>query len=501
MSTPRATTGGNGPARGAGRNGVNGSNGAIDRDRGRGIGDQIRRYRSSFIAILVLVAGAIAVGGYVLSNERLSPPCGFPIIGQCNFKLSAYFTTAQALTPGQGQAVTIAGAKIGEIESVTVKEGKALVSMSLTPKYARIYRDATLLTRPKTQLNEMTVQIDPGAPPAEKLHSGAVIPVEQTAPNVNFDEFLAALDGETRFYLQALINGAGEGLRNNGANLAAAYKRFDPLARNTEEITHELQRYHANIAGGIHNFTLLLQSLAEVEKQLAELVDSANRNFRVFASQQHAVERTLELLPNALAKTQSGLGRLARAAHVLGPTLAALHPFAAALGPAEKSSQVSLRAITPIIKNEIRPFARQAEPVIAKFKPALGSFSQALPKLTTTFAVLNELFNEFAYNPGPSQGGFLFFGDWLAHNINSVYGSADAHGAIGNTLPYFACGLLSTLEGVARTDPEAKLLIGLFNFPHFAGATVTKQRLTCEEQGRAASGLKASAALAGGGSH
>ena len=37
--------------------------------------------------------------------------------------LKADFQTAQAVTPGQGQSVTIAGAKIGEISSVTLHEG------------------------------------------------------------------------------------------------------------------------------------------------------------------------------------------------------------------------------------------------------------------------------------------------------------------------------------------------------------------------------------------
>jgi phospholipid/cholesterol/gamma-HCH transport system substrate-binding protein len=346
----------------------------------------------------------------------------------------------------------------------------------------------------------MTVEIDPGGPPAEKLSSGAVIPVAQTAPNINFDQFLASLDGETRAYLQELINSAGVGLRANGANLAAAYKRFDPLARNTEEITHELQRYHANIAGSIHNFTLVMQALGEVEKELSELVDSANSNFRVFAAQQHSVERTLELLPGALAKTQSGLGRLTTATHVLAPTVASLQPFAESLAPASKASQVFLRQTTPIIANQIRPFTREAAPVLAKFTPALGSFSNALPKLTMSFSVLNELFNEFGYNPGPNQGGFLFFGSWLAHDINSVYSSADAHGAIGSTLIYSNCNLLRVLKGAAATNAEANLLISLFNFPEFS-QNATENQAICERESRKAVGTASAASTRTAGGH
>src|SRR5208282_1543392 len=102
------------------------------------------------------------------------------------------------------------------------------------------------------------------------------------------------------------------------------------------------------------------------EKELSELVVSSNHVFRVFAAQDANVQRTLQLLPGALSKTQSGLGKLATAAHVLGPTLAALHPFATDLAPAQRAGQQFTKATTPIIATQIRPFAREAAPAIAK---------------------------------------------------------------------------------------------------------------------------------------
>jgi phospholipid/cholesterol/gamma-HCH transport system substrate-binding protein len=464
---------------------------------GRGIGAQIRRYRASFIAVLVMFALGLVVGGYVLANERLSLPSGFPGLGQSHFTLSAYFHSGQALTPGQGQAVTIAGAKVGEIESVTLDNGRALVTMALTPKYARIYRNATLLIRPKTPLNDMTVEIDPGTPVAGRLKNGATIPISQTSPNVNFDQFLSELDAETRAYLQALLAGAAEGLRGNGANLAAAYKRFDPLSRNVEAITKELSSYHSNIARSIHNFSLLMQALAEIEKQLSELVVSENHVFRTFAAQERPVERTIELLPAALAKTQAGLGKLARAAHVLGPTLSSLHPFAEDLAPAQRATRPFLKTTTPIIANEVRPFAREAAPGIAKLTPASKQFSEALPKLTLSFTVLNELFNELAYNPGSSQGNFLFYADWAAHDVNSVYSSGDAHGAVGNSEIYFNCQLLPAIRGAANVDPEVNVLVGLLNLPECKGsATIAKASSASAAKESSASAAKASSASA-----
>ncbi|HVA20067.1 MAG TPA: hypothetical protein VMU55_07825, partial [Solirubrobacteraceae bacterium] len=85
---------------------------------GLGVRDQIRRYRTAFIAVVSMILIAAFVGGYILSHENLKLPSWVPVLGKSYFTLKADFQTAQAVTPGQGQAVTIAGAKIGEIASV-----------------------------------------------------------------------------------------------------------------------------------------------------------------------------------------------------------------------------------------------------------------------------------------------------------------------------------------------------------------------------------------------
>ena len=83
-----------------------------------------------------MIVIAALVGGYILAHENLKLPGWVPVLGHNYFTLKAEFQTAQAVTPGQGQAVTIAGAKIGEIASVDLHKGVALVTMKVTPKYA-----------------------------------------------------------------------------------------------------------------------------------------------------------------------------------------------------------------------------------------------------------------------------------------------------------------------------------------------------------------------------
>jgi phospholipid/cholesterol/gamma-HCH transport system substrate-binding protein len=432
---------------------------------GLSVRDQIERYRTAFIAVVAMVVIAAAVGGYILAHENLKLPGWVPVLGRNYFTLKAEIQTAQAVTPGQGQAVTIAGAKIGEVASVNLQNGIATITMKVTPKYARIYRDATLLLRPKTQLQDITVEVDPGTPASGRLRSGATIPLSQTAPNINFDEFLAALDAETRAYLQELLAGAGEGLKNNGKALSATLKRFDPTARDIQQIASQLEIRHANTARSIHNFRLLIEALGGKDRQLAQLVDASNAVFASFAKEDQNVQSTLHLLPGALAKTRSGLGKLATAAAVLGPTLHELHPFAASLGPAQEATRRLALKTTPIIRDEIRPFARQILPVISQLQPDTQGLSEAFPKLAASFAVLNEFFNELANNPGSKQGGFLFSLDWGNHNLNSVVSSADAHGVLGRTLVYLNCEVAPLLKGVSEVNPTVNLIVGLLNPP------------------------------------
>jgi phospholipid/cholesterol/gamma-HCH transport system substrate-binding protein len=454
---------------------------------GLSVRDQIERYRTAFIAVVTMVLIAAATGGYILAHENLKLPSWVPVLGREYFTLKAEFQTAQAVTPGQGQAVTIAGAKVGEIASVNLNQGVAVVTMKVTPKYARFYRNATLLLRPKTQLQDMTVEVNPGTPDAGHLRSGETIPLSQTAPNVNFDEFLAGLDAETRAYLQELLAGFGQGVKNNGKALSATLKRFDPTARYAQEIASQVEIRHANIARSIHNFRLLTEALGGKDKQLAELVDSSNAVFKTFAAEDRNLERTLGLLPGALKKTESGLGKLAIATGVLGPTLHKLQPFASSLAPANRATINLARQTTPVLKNEIRPFARQILPVINQLQPATQQLAESFPKLRVSFAVITEFFNELAYNPGPSKGGFVFFLDWANHNLNSVVSSADAHGPLGRSVIYFNCEVLEILKGVQEVNPTVNLLVNLLKPP---------TKAECQSEGLSAGGAGAKVASA-----
>ncbi len=455
---------------------------------GLGVREQIERYRTAFIAVVTMIVLAALVGGYILAHENLKLPSWVPVLGRNYFVLKAEFQTAQAVTPGQGQSVTIAGAKIGEIASVELERGIAVVTMHVVPKYALIYHNATLLQRPKTELKDMTIEVNPGTPSSGRVKSGETIPLSQTAPDGNLDELLAGLDADTRAYLQELLAGAGEGFKDNGKAFSATIKRFDPTTRDLGLIAQQLETRHVEIARSIHNFKLLMEAFGDKDKQLADLIQASNAVFAVFSQESQSVERTLGLLPGALSKTDQGLGKIATAFNVVGPTLKELHPFATSLASGQEAARASFKTITPIFKNDIRPFAREILPTINALGPSTKELAESFPKLTASFSVLNELFNELAYNPSRSRPSFGFFAAWAAHNLNSVVSSADAHGPVGRTLLYLNCELLPLLAPAATINPTVNITVGLLNPPTRAAcksAGILKGQTTASAHGHA----------------
>jgi phospholipid/cholesterol/gamma-HCH transport system substrate-binding protein len=434
----------------------------------------IRKHMRDFIAIVVLVLVAGFVGLYVLAHQRTTLPGWVPIFGRDVFMLKGEFSTAQAITPGQGQTIDIAGVQVGQITKVDLVNGRAIVTMELDPKYEhRVHPDATMLLRPKTGLKDMIVELNPGTRaggPAVK--DGYVVPVSNTLPDVNLDEFLSVLDGDTRTYLQMLLNGAATGLEGNGGTLAQVFRRFEPTARDTAKFTKLLAQRRRYIRRSIHNFGVFTNALAARDQQLATFVDSSNQVFQHFANQDANLQRTIALLPSALRDTNRALAQAKAFADQAGPALGALRPGARALGPSLVASRPFFRETTPIIRDQLRPFTRVATPVVQEIRPAASAFADATPDLTTTFSVLNAFLNGLAYNPPGKSEGYLFYLSWLNHITNSVLSSQDAESTIRRGLLLISCDNLAALNGVTRTPSPVfaavRLLAQLVNSPGYS---------------------------------
>ena len=319
----------------------------------------LRRNLRAAVLVVALFALGVGVGGYILAHQRLH----FPLIEDTPLSYTMELSTAQAIAPGQGATVRVSGVQVGSIGDVTLEDGHAVVELQVDKEYEGLIReDATALLRPKTQLKDMFLELDPGD--GRALPEDGVVPLANTLPDVNPDEFLAMLDTDTRDYLKLLVNGAGRGLEGRGRDLREVFRLFEPTHRDLARVQSAVATRRASLRRLVHSLRQLTGELAGKEDELAELVDSAATVLRSYAAEDTNISRAVRELPDALRQTTDTLGRVERLAEVLGPASERLRPAARALGRAQIALRPFAREATPVLREQIRPFVRTARPVV-----------------------------------------------------------------------------------------------------------------------------------------
>jgi phospholipid/cholesterol/gamma-HCH transport system substrate-binding protein len=432
-----------------------------------------RAQRRNVGAVVVLIALALATVLYILGHQPAFTH------GQSYYTVNAQFASAAAVTPGQGQAVTIAGVQVGLIGGVQVRHGRAVVKMDIDERYAPIYRNATVLLRPRTPLKDMYLELDPGTRSAGRVPDGGELPVANTEPDVDVDQILGSLDADTRTYLLLLLSGGATALSGPGAAagrpspstvsaLQQTLKRFGPIDRDALDFSRLLATRDRKLSQAIHDLNLVAGSLGGVDAQLASLVRSSDRSFGAIATQDRALSSALAQLPSTLTTTRTALGRVGTFAGATGPALSKLAPLAKDLGPALAALKPLAQDTTRSVREQLRPFATAVQPFVRLLTPTLKELAGAEPPLTSALTVVNTLFNALAYR-APGSQSYLFWGAWLAHILDSLTATQDANGAIVQGLFMAPCASLNLLEvALSESDPGLGPILQLLNAPDWS---------------------------------
>ncbi len=434
----------------------------------------IATHRRDFIAILVLVAAAIGVTAYILNHQPAF------VFGQSYYTVRAPFAEAAAVTPGQGQAVTIAGVQVGQVGGVADHDGQAVVTMNIYKQYAPIYRDATVLLRPRTPLKDMYLSLDPGSRSAGAIPNGGTLSAANTQPDVDVSQILSSLDADTRNYLILLLASGAQAFHDHGATgelpspaavaaLRGTFKRFAPLNRDTRTFASLLATRRRSLRRAIHNLNLVANSIGGVDAQLASLIRASDTNFAAIAANDTQLESTLSLFPGTLRQTETTLGKVRSYANASAVTLHALQPFAQNLGPALAATRPLFRDTTPVIANQLRPFSLAVQPLARTLAPASAKLKVTVPALTSALGVANTLFNTLAYQPSGGRQGYLFWGTWLAHIADSLTSTQDANGSILQGIFMGTCAQLNFFENqLAPNSEPLGVILDLLNPPPVA---------------------------------
>jgi phospholipid/cholesterol/gamma-HCH transport system substrate-binding protein len=417
----------------------------------------IRMHAGPIVTIISFGILSTAVLGYIVLHERVQNPF------QGRYTVNVDLATASATAPGFGQPVTVSGVKVGTITGVRAAAGGGYAVITATivrSQLSRLYANATAVLAPRTPLRDMELDLDPGGPPARPLASGGTVPLGNSVAPINSDEFQAAFDGDTRSFVELLLDGLGAGLHQRGPDFRDVLRLFRPTVYELDELNTAIASRRADLARLIHNLNVLTGSIAAEDPSLARFVARSGRTLAASAEQDSALGTALGELPGTLAEVRTSLpqiGALSDAARAAAEAQLPTTPF---LRPALQALNPVLSDTARLLRLQVHPLATEALPFLQRLTPSVARLTDVTPSLTSAFRVLEYLDNETAYNGSPDKS-YLFWGSWAWHNFNGYLDSADAVGDFARSLTVVGCD-------TASSDPSTKQLFQALAGPAMA---------------------------------
>ena len=89
----------------------------------------IKKHWIDFLAILGVAILGMGIAVYLLSQQDFR----FPLVEAKPKQIQIQLENAQAVQPGQGQTVRVAGVEVGRIADVKLDEGVAVVTLEISP--------------------------------------------------------------------------------------------------------------------------------------------------------------------------------------------------------------------------------------------------------------------------------------------------------------------------------------------------------------------------------
>lgn len=329
----------------------------------------------------VILLGLIA-GSIVLSHQRFNLPWS------SHYTLTAEFADTPGIAPGNGQEVRIAGVMVGQISGASVtKDGQAELTLQIDPGHT-IYSNARLVLRPKSPLNEMYVNIDPGAPPGTPLPSGSNIPESQTVRPIQVDEVLASLDASTRSALTALLRESDVALAGAPTSLPPGLDALTAVVQQLKPVAVQLNQRRAYLRQLVTSLSEISSAVGGDDKRLNSLIASLDTTLQITAASSPQIQQTLKELPGFTSALSSSTGAVTSLSAQLNPVLKDLANASGDL-PAALQKLGTLSQTLSGTLDAAKPALADARPVVADLRPLSANVAAALPMLHYSTARLD----------------------------------------------------------------------------------------------------------------
>jgi ABC-type transporter Mla subunit MlaD len=402
--------------------------------------------RKGLIAALLVVAAVVVV---VLLSSGGSSSSGYVVRG--------IFDNGGFMV--RGEQVRVAGANVGEVESVGVTmpgevssyedgkaeaiPGKAVIVMKITdPGFQDFRQDATCQIRPQSLIGEKyldcrpTLPRAPGSeppPPLRKIEDGEpgagqrLLPLENNGTSVDPDLIndIHTLPYAQRFRL--IFNELGASLAGRGEDIEAAVKRANPTLRDADRVLEILRDQRDELAQLASDSSAVVEPLARERTHVAGFISSSGAAAEATAERGAELEASLQKFPEFLRQFRTTMRNLQGFSDAATPVFEDLDRATPALTEATRhltpftaASTVALKSLGNASEGFAPKFAA-ADPVVKKARNLARSGASPTTKLAK-FLVSTK-----------KRGGWSYLMD-LIYNGTGAVSEYDEYGHIIRSL-------------------------------------------------------------------
>lgn len=395
------------------------------------------RLKRNVLAVAALVTAGLVAGGYILTMQQVRVPWD----GKTHFSVT--FESAPAINPSSRQEVRIAGVAVGDIRAASVDDrGHARLELAID-KGHQVYDNARVLLRPKSPLNEMYVELNPGGPPGKPLPEDGVLPVANSVRPVQVDEALGHLDANTREALTTLLSESDVALAGAPASLPKGLEATDQVVRDLRPVATALQTRKETLQKLVTALGQIASATGDDDQRLSALADSLQKTLATVGQRNGDFDAALAQLPDFTHQLEQATGSIGALSAQLDPVLDKLREASGTLpGSLEKFTGTVDKLGETV--DTARPVVDKAVPVVHDLRPFVGDLDASLGDLHDVTGRL-----------GPITTAVLpYLNDLAAFVTNSRSitslrdGTGGAYRAIAQLSPESVTGLLPLLPAL-----------------------------------------------------
>ena len=343
----------------------------------------------------IAVISALAIAVIALAIVFLS--------GGGGHKYTLVFQNAGQLVPDN--QVLIGGSPVGSVESIDLSDDNlAEVHVEVDQE---LHEGTTAVIR-ATSLSGVAnhyVSISPGPNSSPALGDGAELGLASTTTPVDIDQLFNTFPPSVRRGLADFIKGNAEIYSGQGENANDAYKYFGPALNRVTAFAGELNADQRLLEQFVVSSAKLSTTVAARGEQLSSAIANANTAFGAVATQNVALDQTLQRLPPVMRQANTTFVNLRAALDDLDPLLATaktstknlapwlaeLRPVIAKFIPVTRNLRLTvarpgkandageLLAVLPAVQSQAAKTFPHAEDAIVAFQPDLNDFRAYTP--------------------------------------------------------------------------------------------------------------------------